>query len=51
MDTDRHQDTMIFQQEREAFFDGLDRAAAANAEHNRGLSEEESLAIIEQARE
>lgn len=40
-----------YRRDREAFFDGLDRAAAANAEHNRGLSEEEILAIIEQARE
>jgi antitoxin (DNA-binding transcriptional repressor) of toxin-antitoxin stability system len=39
-----------YQQEREAFFDWLEAAAARNAEHNRGLSDAEVLAIIEQAR-
>ncbi len=37
--------------DRKAYFDWLDEAAAVNAEHNSGLSDEELLAIIEQARE
>lgn len=40
-----------YRQDREAFFQRLDRAAAVNAEHNRDLSDEEILAIIEQARQ
>ena len=36
--------------EREAFFERLDEAAARNAEHNAGLSDEQVTAIIEQAR-
>lgn len=40
-----------YRQEREAFFDWLESAAAANARHNRRLSDDEVLAIIEQARE
>ena len=51
MNTDAHQDTMVFQQERGAFFDWMEQTAADNAEHNRDLSEEEIRAIIEQARE
>jgi len=39
-----------FQQEREAFFDWLDRTAAQNAMRNLNLSDEEVLAIIEEAR-
>jgi hypothetical protein len=34
-----------------AFFEWLEAAAARNAERNVGLSDEEVLAIIEQARE
>lgn len=37
-------------EEREAFFDRLDQIAAANARHNAGLTDEEVLDIIEQAR-
>jgi len=37
--------------EREAFFEWLESTAIRNAEHNVGLSDEEMLAIIEQARE
>jgi PHD/YefM family antitoxin component YafN of YafNO toxin-antitoxin module len=40
-----------FRQEREAFFERLEATAAQNAAHNAGLSDEEVLAIIEQARE
>jgi prevent-host-death family protein len=40
-----------FRQEREAFFEWLEDTAARNAERNVGLSDEEVLAIIEQARE
>ncbi len=50
MNTNAHQDTMVFQQEREAFFDWMERRATENAEFNRDLSEQEILAIIEQAR-
>jgi prevent-host-death family protein len=39
-----------FQREREAFFEWLEATAARNAEHNVNLSQEEVLAIIEQAR-
>lgn len=39
-----------FKEEREAFFDWLDDVAAENAAQNVDLSEEEVLAIIEQAR-
>ena len=40
-----------FRQEREAFFEWLEATAARNAERNVGLSDEEVMAIIEQARE
>ena len=40
-----------FRREREAFFEWLGATAARNAERNVGLSDEEVLAIIEQARE
>ena len=40
-----------FRREREAFFEWLEGAAARNADQDRGLSDEEVLAIIEQARE
>ena len=39
-----------FRREREAFFKWLQATAASNAERNVGLSDEEVLAIIEQAR-
>ncbi len=40
-----------FRREREAFFEWLEATSARNAERNVGLSDEEMLAIIEQARE
>jgi len=39
-----------FKEEREAFFDWLDDVAAQNAAQNIDLTQEEVLAIIEQAR-
>jgi PHD/YefM family antitoxin component YafN of YafNO toxin-antitoxin module len=39
-----------FKQEREAFFDWLDQAAARNATQNLNLSDSEVLAIIQEAR-
>jgi PHD/YefM family antitoxin component YafN of YafNO toxin-antitoxin module len=39
-----------FRQEREAFFDWLDDTASQNAAQNLDLSDDEVLAIIEQAR-
>jgi prevent-host-death family protein len=48
---DEYQQFQRFRQEREAFFEWLEAAAARNAERNVGLSDEEVLAIIEQARE
>jgi len=40
-----------YRRERAAFFDWLEDAASRNAERNRGLSDDEVLAIVEQARE
>jgi len=40
-----------FREEREAFFEWLENTASSNAARNAGLSDEEVLAIIEQARE
>ena len=40
-----------YRQEREAFFEWLDETAARNADHNLRLSEEQVMAIIEQARQ
>lgn len=48
---DEYEQFQRFRREREAFFDWLDDTAAEHAERNKGLSEEEVLAIIEQARE
>lgn len=39
-----------YEKRREDFFDWLDEAAKTNAEHNADLTEEEVLALIEQAR-
>jgi hypothetical protein len=39
-----------YEKRREDFFDWLDEAARINAEHNADLTEEEVLALIEQAR-
>lgn len=40
-----------FRQEREEFFDWLDRTAQQNADQNPALTEEQVLAIIDQARQ
>jgi prevent-host-death family protein len=48
---DEYRQFQRFQQERAAFFEWLEGAAARNAERNVGLSDEEVLAIIEQARQ
>ena len=48
---DEYRQFQRFRQEREAFFEWLETTAARNAERNVGLSDEEVLAIIEQARE
>jgi prevent-host-death family protein len=48
---DEYRQIQRFRQERETFFEWLEAAAARNAERNVGLSDEEVLAIIEQARE
>ena len=40
-----------FRQERESFFEWLEETAAQNADRNAGLTNEQVLAIIEQARE
>jgi len=48
---DKYRQYQRFRQEREAFFDWLEGTAARNAKRNVGLSGEEVLAIIEQARE
>jgi len=47
---DEYQQFQRFRQEREAFFEWLEAAATRNAERNVGLTDEEVLAIIEQAR-
>ena len=48
---DEYRQFQRFRQERETFFEWLETTAACNAERNVGLSDEEVLAIIEQARE
>lgn len=48
---DEYQRIQRFRREREAFFEWLEFTAARNAERNMDLSDEEVLAIIEQARE
>lgn len=47
---DEYRQFQRFRQEREAFFDWLDDTAARNAAQNVNLSNDEVLAIIEQAR-
>jgi PHD/YefM family antitoxin component YafN of YafNO toxin-antitoxin module len=51
INVDEYRQYQRFRQEREAFFDWLEETAARNAERNVGLSDEDVLAIIEQARE
>jgi prevent-host-death family protein len=48
---DEYRQFQRFLRERGAFFDWLEDAATRNAEHTQGLSEEEVLRIIEQARQ
>ena len=48
---DEYRQFQRFREEREAFFEWLEEAAARNAERNVGLSDAEVLAIIERARE
>ncbi len=48
---DEYRQFQRFQQERETFFDWLEATATRNSEQNVDLSDEEILAIIEQARE
>ena len=48
---DEYRQFQRFREEREAFFEWLEEAAARNAEHNVDLSDAEVLAIIERARE
>ena len=48
---DEYEQFRRFRREREAFFDWLEDTAARNAERNVGLSDEEVLAIVEQARQ
>lgn len=48
---EEYQQFQRFRQERETFFGWLETTAARNAEHNAGLSDEEVLALIEQARQ
>ncbi len=48
---DEYERFQRFRREREAFFEWLEATATRNAERNAGLSDEEVLAIIEQARE
>jgi len=48
---DEYRQFQRFREEREAFFEWLEGAAARNAERNVGLSDAEVLAIIERARE
>jgi len=48
---DEYKRIQHFRREREAVFEWLESTAARNAERNVSLSDEEVLAIIEQARE
>jgi prevent-host-death family protein len=48
---DEYRQFQRYKREREAFFEWLEATASRNAERNIGLSDEEVLSIIEQARE
>ena len=48
---DEYERFQRFQREREAFFDWLEDASIRNAEKNEGLTDEQVLAIIDQARD
>jgi len=47
---DEYRQLLGYRRDREAFLAWLDQAATANAEHYRDLSEDEIMALIEQAR-
>lgn len=47
---DEYRQFQQFRSEREAFFDWLEETSRQNAEHNLDLSDDDVLAIIEQAR-
>jgi PHD/YefM family antitoxin component YafN of YafNO toxin-antitoxin module len=47
---DEYRQFQRFQRERNTFFDWVEETASRNAEYNQGLSQEEVLAIIEDAR-
>jgi prevent-host-death family protein len=47
---EQYQRVQEYEKRREAFFDWLEEAARINAEYNADLTEEEILALIEQAR-
>ena len=51
VDLDQYQSFLRYQAEREEFFRELDRIATENAKHNADLTEEEILALIEEARQ
>jgi prevent-host-death family protein len=48
---DEYRQFQRYKREREVFFEWLEATASRNAERNIGLSDEEVLSIIEQARE
>ena len=48
---DDYEQFQRLQEEREAFFESLETLATRNAERNAGLSDQQVLAIIEEARE
>lgn len=51
VDLDQYQSFLRYQAERREFFRGLKEIAAENAKRNADLTEEEVLALIEQARQ
>lgn len=51
VDLDQYKSFLLYRAERAAFFHELNEIAAENAKHNADLSEEEILALIEQARQ
>jgi prevent-host-death family protein len=51
IDIDQYRHFLQFQLERAEFFRGLDQIATENAQRNTDLTEEEALALIEQARQ
>ncbi|MCA9920231.1 MAG: hypothetical protein KC445_19870 [Anaerolineales bacterium] len=51
VDLDQYQSFLLYRAQREEFFRELNEIAAENAKHNADLTEEEILALIEQARQ